>query len=216
MPLYSLRVTSRSLRAAAVAFVALSVAVASRPATASPTAKPAVTFVGDSVSESIDYVRSARRTLSRRFAVQFDLKVCRRLVAPSCAFQGSAPPTALQAVQAYGTRLGDVLVVDVGYNEDSRGYGRGIDQVMRAAHRDGATGVVWVTLRETRDIYRRTNTAIRSAAQRWPQLVVVDWNAYSAGRSSFFRGDGLHLTAQGAEALARLLVPNVARAARRP
>ena len=34
-----------------------------------------------------------------------------------------------------GTRLGlgDVLIVDVGYNESSVGYRAGIDQIMRAA-----------------------------------------------------------------------------------
>ena len=69
-------------------------------------------------------------------------------------------------------------------------------------------GIVWVTLRETRDIYRRTNVAIRSEAKRWPQVQVADWNAHSSGRP-WFRDDGLHLNAGGASGLAALLRPLV-------
>jgi hypothetical protein len=187
-------------------------AVAVPVSPAAPAAKLKVTFVGDSISESIDYVPAAERSLRSRFEMTFDLATCRRLVLASCAFQGSAPPTALQAVRSYGTRLGDVLIVEVGYNEGSYGYRQGIDSVMRAALRQGADGVVWVTLRETLDVYVATNRAIRSAAKRWPQLVVADWNRYSAGRP-WFGADGLHLTPTGAEAMARFLRPHVLRAA---
>jgi hypothetical protein len=101
--------------------------------------------------------------------------------------------------------------VDVGYNEGPVGYGAGIDRVMRAARVQGAVGVVWVTLRETRDLYRQTNDVIRRAAKRWPNLRVADWNAFSAGHS-WFAGDGLHLTPTGATALAGFLRPYILRA----
>ena len=120
----------------------------------------------------------------------------------------------LGVVQAAGRRLGDVLVVDVGYNEGPIGYGAGIDDVMRAALAQKATGVVWVTLRETRDLYRQTNEAIRRARRRWPQLEVADWNAFSAGKP-WFASDGLHLTPTGAVELATFLRPYVLRAAER-
>jgi len=170
-----------------------------------------VTFVGDSVPDAITYVSAARRMLTKGFVVKLDFRVCRRLVTPSCSFQGSAPSTALEVVQSFGTRLGDVLIVDVGYNEGPIGYGAGIDRVMRAAYAQGAVGVVWVTLRETRDLYQQTNAVIRRAAKRWPHLRVADWNAFSAGRS-WFTGDGLHLTPTGATALAGFLRPYILRA----
>ena len=170
-----------------------------------------MTFVGDSVPDAITYVSAARRRLTKGFVVKLDLRVCRRLVTPSCTFQGSTPSTGLDAVRAFGTRLGDVLVVDVGYNEGPVGYGVGIDRVMRAAHRQGAAGVVWVTLRETRDLYRQTNTVIRRAAKRWPTLRVADWNAFSTGHS-WSGDDGLHLTPTGATALAGFLRPYILRA----
>jgi hypothetical protein len=126
-----------------------------------------VTFVGDSVSASISYIPAAQAQLRRGLKIRLDLRVCRRLVQQSCSYQGSAPTTALQAVQGYGRSLGKVLVVKVGYNEASEGYRQGIDRVMRAALAQGAVGVVWVTLRETLSIYHRTNVAIKTAAKRW-------------------------------------------------
>jgi hypothetical protein len=171
-----------------------------------------VTFVGDSVPASITYVSSAEARLRRGVAVRLDLRVCRRLVLPSCSFQGSAPTTALAAVRGYGRALGNVLIVQVGYNESAQGYQRGIDHVMRAALADGARGVVWVTLRETLPTYHETNVAIRASSRRWPELIVADWDAYSRGKA-WFGDDGLHLTPSGANALVSFLRPFVLEAA---
>ena len=194
---------------AALAFLAASLAATSATAASNPVR---VTVVGDSVPASIELVPGAQAMLRRGLEVRLDLKVCRRLIQPSCSWQGTTPSTALQAVRAYGRALGDVLVVDVGYNESSEGYRAGIDRVMRAALAQGARGVVWVTLREQRDVYRTTNAAIRTAARRWPQIQVADWNAYSSGKP-WFRRDGLHMEPTGALALAAFLRPFIWRAA---
>ena len=204
-----MRIAALAVVSVLACFVGLS---ASAAAPASRTAPVRATFVGDSVSASITYSPAARAQLARGLGVRLDLKVCRRLVQPSCPYQGSAPSTALQAVQSYHRALGKVLIVKVGYNEGASGYAQGIDRVMRAALADGATGVVWVTLRETTDGYHQTNVAIRKATKRWPQLVVADWNAFSSGKS-WFSSDGLHLTVTGATALATFLRPYVFRAA---
>ena len=45
-----------------------------------------------------------------------------------------------------------------------------------------------------------------------PQLLVADWNAFSAGKP-WFGSDGLHLSATGATQLASFLRPYVFRAA---
>jgi hypothetical protein len=172
-----------------------------------------VTFVGDSVPASLDYVPSAKAVMQRGMSLRLDLKVCRRLIASSCPYKGKAPTTALQAVRSYGRSIGDVVIVDVGYNEDGRGYQEGIDELMRAALSQGAKAVVWVTLRETSDVYHPANLAIRKAARRWPQLVVADWNRYSAGKP-WFRDDGLHLTPTGADMLAGFLRGYVLRGSR--
>ncbi len=191
---------------------ALASALLATTGTAAATKPLPATFVGDSAAASISYTPQAKKVLSRGLEVRLDLRVCRRLVTVGCPFQGSTPPNALQAVQSLGRSLGDVLIVYVGYNESSSGYGKGVDQIMRAALRQGARGVVWVTLREQREIYRQTNAAIRTAAKRWPKLQIADWNAYSTGKP-WFRSDGLHLNATGAQGLARFVRQYVLRAA---
>src|SRR4026209_2444497 len=65
--------------AAWVATLALLAGVASVRSEAAPAARADVTFVGDSISASLDYVPSARRVLTRSFDTSFDLAVCRRL-----------------------------------------------------------------------------------------------------------------------------------------
>jgi hypothetical protein len=189
--------------------VAIAVLLAAMAASASPSAKPRVTVVGDSITASFTYVPAATRLLGKGLDLRTDTAVCRRLVAASCAFQGSTPATALQVVGAQGRALGPVVVINVGYNDWVAVYD--VDRVMRALRAAGVERVVWVTLREASSnatLYAQSNARIRAADRRWKSLVVADWNAYSRGKP-WFRGDGLHLTSAGAMGLARLLRPLV-------
>ena len=206
------------VRQQAIACAALPLLALAAPATGSPARHASVkaverplrvTFVGDSVSAAIEYTAAAHARLSQGLVLRLDLKVCRRLVQTGCSYRGTTPTTALDAIDSYGRSLGDILIVDVGYNEGSLGYNTRIDEIMRAALQHGVRGVVWVTLRASsasvyESIYRSTNTEIRAAARRWPELVVADWNAYGFGKP-WFGSDGLHLTSTGAVALAGFL-----------
>jgi hypothetical protein len=174
---------------------------------ADPAAKTRVTVIGDSVAASFDYVPAARRYLGKGFDLRSDAVVCRRLVATSCAFQGSTPSTALDIVRAQGRALGRVVVINVGYNDWVAVYN--VDRVMTALLAVGVQTVIWVTLREAgsyASLYAQTNARIRDADRRWKRMVVADWNAYSRGKP-WFREDGLHLSVSGAMGLARLLRP---------
>jgi hypothetical protein len=186
---------------------------AAAAATAAPAKRISVTFVGDSVPASIELVPDAQRRLDRGLDVRLDLRVCRRLVARSCTYRGLTPATALQSVLAAGAGLGDVLIVEVGYNEAAHGYREGMRRIIAAAGSQGAEGIVWVTLREVKPGYRLTNAVIRDEARTSPLVHVADWNAYSKGKPWFGR-DGLHLNAQGAREMAAFLRPFVLRAAR--
>jgi hypothetical protein len=63
-----------------------------------------------------------------------------------------------------------------------------------------------VTPRESGGGESNDAQVIRNAGQRDPTRVkVLDWVHYSAGHSSWFQPDGLHLTFSGAKAFARLL-----------
>jgi len=193
------------LAAAGIAVLAIAV-----PASAQPAAKTRVTVIGDSVAASFNYVAAARRYLGNGLELHSDAVVCRRLVATSCAFQGTTPSTALDVVTVEGHRLGPVVVINVGYNDWVAVYD--VDRVMRALKAAGVHTVIWVTLKEVgtyASIYTQTNARIRSADKRWRNsMVVADWNAYSRGKP-WFGEDGLHLSATGAMRLARFLRPLV-------
>ncbi len=182
-----------------------------------------LTFIGDSKAAAIEFSRKAKRLLSRGHDVRRDLRVCRRLVAPSCAYPpGVYPRTTLETIRHYDTDLGTVLVVDVGYNDSSTTYRRHLDRVMRAAIDRGVEGVVWVNLSTPRPDYRRINRIIRQARERHPRLYLANWNKYSRGHPGWFsesHGDGIHLDAPGAVALVRLVrryIPLAAEGPREP
>ena len=198
---------------AALALAVLAAALictAAAPAQPTAPAKTRVTVIGDSITASFDYVASAKRYLGKGLDLRSDAIVCRRLVATSCSFQGTTPPTVLQVVGAEGHALGPVVVINVGYNDWAAVYD--VDRVMKALKAAGVQHVIWVTLREAgsnASIYAQSNARIRSADKRWgSRLVVADWNSYSRGKP-WFRDDGLHLTTSGAFGLARLLRPLV-------
>jgi hypothetical protein len=167
-----------------------------------------LTFIGDSKAAAIEFSPPAQRLLARGHIVRRDLKVCRRLVAPSCSYQGVTPTTALQAIRKYGRTLGRVLVIDVGYNDSSATYKPQLEQVVRAAKARGVKGIVWVNLRvvPAHPDYRRINAIIAEAGRRRPILYVANWNAYTRGKpASWFGSDGIHLTSAGAVGLVRLV-----------
>jgi ABC-type amino acid transport substrate-binding protein len=167
----------------------------------------AVTLIGDSVSAALNYSSPARTLLSRGLRFRFEGRPCRRLAAPSCG--NPPPPTALETIASEGQELGQVVVMDIGYNDSAPTYAVELDTAMERMLRAGVRHVIWVTLEERFESYRLINQAIRAAQRRWPQIAVADWNAYSAGRP-WFASDGLHLNAEGAFNLARLLRPFLA------
>jgi hypothetical protein len=176
-----------------------------------------VTFLGDSQAAAIEFSPRAKRLLSRGYDMRRDLKVCRRLVRRSCVYLGHRPRTALQAIYHYGTSLGRVLVIDVGYNDSSATYRSDLDTVMREALARGVKGVVWVNLKAVRPDYRKINRIITRAKARWSRLYVANWNKWSAGHPGWFASsDGIHLTSAGAVGLVKLVRLWIPRAAEGP
>jgi hypothetical protein len=176
-----------------------------------------VTFIGDSKAAGIELSTRAKRLLARGHEMRRDLRVCRRLVNRSCVYNGSRPRSTLGAIQFYGTSLGRVLVIDVGYNDHSSWNARHLNQVMRAALSRGVKGVVWVNLKTVRADYRKINRIINRAKSRWSRLYVANWNRRSAGKSSWFASsDGIHLTGAGAVGLVKLVRIWIPRAAQGP
>lgn len=181
--------------------VALVLATSASP---TPRVRPRVTVIGDSIITALAYTPPARSLLARDIDLRFLAVVCRRLVQPSCWYNGTRPPTALDVIQANDQSLGQTVIVESGYNEYLQQYPADIDTVMTALSAAGAQTVLWMTLQEQRPQYATMNAQIRAAATKWPQMVVVDWNAASRGHA-WFGDDGIHLNYQGALGMARQL-----------
>jgi len=193
--------------AASITALVLATAVAAATAAGSSSARPRVTFFGDSVAAALSYEAKARTMLGKGLDLKIDAKVCRRLAETGCPYRGDRPTSVLSLVEQPAEPLGSLVVVDVGYNDDPTSYGDDLDRVMQVLTRQGVATVIWVTMQEERSLYRTTNAAIRSAARRWPQLRIADWHEASKAKTTWFGSDGLHLSAQGAIGLARFLRP---------
>jgi hypothetical protein len=178
---------------------ALVVAVAS----AGAAKQPAVLVIGDSVATGMFWHDSAIAVMQKNLAVTWDVAVCRTVGGTSCPFEGARPPTLLEVVAVRRTVPPTVVVV-VGYNDPASTFAGEVDAAMSALTAAGANNVIWLTLRESRAPYPLFNTILAEAQERWPQLVLVDWNAASESHLSWFQNDYVHLTATGGVAMAHL------------
>ena len=99
-------------------------------------------------------------------------------------------------------RLPHLVVIALG--SDQRVTGGDIRHALKILGPNRKLGLV--TPRETGGGESNDATVIRNAGERYPERIkVLDWVHYSAGHSSWFQPDGLHLTFSGAKAFARLL-----------
>ncbi|MBM3664179.1 MAG: hypothetical protein FJW92_00030 [Actinobacteria bacterium] len=161
---------------------------------------PEATVFGDSVGATFDWVPGTREAAATGLSVWYDLRACRRLIAAPCP---PGPPSMLSSVRSLPGSLGDIVVINVGYNDWAATYDVG--RVMRALRARGVKRVVWVTLRETQTSYRQINQRIRSAEHRGGVeglgIQVADWGATSRGRA-WFGADQVHLNGAGGRGLA--------------
>ena len=170
---------------------------------------PRVTLFGDSIADSLEYVPEARKLLAEGLDLRLELAPCRKLVPLGCPYMGVRPPSVLAIVESSTpASLGDIVIVDVGYNDPANNYDTDMPQVVEALLAKGVGHIVWVTMREQDEDYRTINQIIRTQARRWPQVQVADWEAASRGQD-WFNPDGLHLNGDGAIGLAKFLRPYV-------
>jgi peptidoglycan hydrolase-like protein with peptidoglycan-binding domain len=94
----------------------------------------------------------------------------------------------------------DIVLVELGYNDEPSAMPGRIDAMMTAL-RDRQVGLVmWanVSTRSNLRDYDATNAALAAARSRWSELVVLDWNDRSSGKAGDrWFADGIHLTATG-------------------
>ena len=193
-----------------------------------PTSGGQVLFVADSSFAGIRW----NGALSDLQGADFDarLESCRRLVGASChGREGYRPRNAVAEVLSVTPGSVDVLVVGTGYNDFAARFHEGFVSVMEAARHVGIPRVVWITYRETvgytapsgasnAATYAANNRILRAerASGRWPELTILDWNAYSAAHPEWVTSDGVHFTVAGAHAAAAFVSRALASYDRRP
>lgn len=111
---------------------------------------------------------------------------------------------AVSIFRAAGPALGDVVVLDFGYNDSSdptvfRGR---IDDAMGALA--GVKHVIWLNQHDWGG-RAGMNAELAAAPTRYPNLEVVDWNAEVNAHPDYVYGDSIHLTTAGREAMAALV-----------
>jgi hypothetical protein len=184
----------------------LAVLAVSGTAAGAPSAPlPRVTMIGDSVAAAVQLEPGAMRILGQAIDLNPQLAVCRRLTGESCPYNGARPPTLVDLAATLGPALGRTVIVAVGYNDSEQTYAQDIEESLDALHKAGVERVLWTTLHAERQSYVAMNGDIRAAAERHPEMTVVDWNVYSRSHPDWFQADGLHLGYSGAVALATLL-----------
>jgi hypothetical protein len=188
----------------AVALIACMASVAVTVSYAGTRSGPVVTLIDDSVADGLEHNPVALDRLNRDFTLNLQTQGCRRLATRSCTIVGEPAPPAnvVTLAKRLGPRLGRVVVVATGYNDDPYHFDRDFDKVMRTLDNEGVRRVVWLTLREAKSAYVVSNADIEVEPKEWPTLRVADWNSYSAGRPDWFEADGVHLTPAGSTALA--------------
>lgn len=163
-----------------------------------------MTVIADSVGGALLWEPGANQILRNGFDVDVQAVVCRKLVKPGCGAYDPPPPSALDTIEALGTRLGPTLVIATGYNDTTAELAEAIDPIMRAALARGVQRVIWVDYVEHLTLWANHNAVLSDAAKRWPELTIADWNAVALGHDEWFQDDA-HMNSTGAQALARFV-----------
>ena len=181
-----------------------------------------VVLMGDSTLAGVRWYTNSQQAL-RGSNFVLDAESCRRLVGSSCrGREGRRPPTAVSALSDHDPF--DVLVVMTGYNDWHTTFADAFDQTVAAARAKGAYQILWLTYRERSTYSNPTggtsqaegfaiqNRIIRDkiASGAFPDVVLLDWNAYTADRTDWFTSDGVHFTIKGAYGAADYIARAVA------
>jgi hypothetical protein len=166
---------------------------------------PRVTVISDSVLTAVEWNPAPLAIFEQGLDLQLQIGIGRTLEGVSCPFDGGRVPTLLDLVHGLGPRLGPTVLVEVGYNDPPAEFAQRIDDSVEALLAAGVQRILWVNMREWQQQYIGMNQMLAAAAERYPQITVVDWESYSRTHYEWFQGDGIHLVYDGAVAMATLL-----------
>jgi SpoIID/LytB domain protein len=159
-----------------------------------------ILFMGDSVGESI--VNEFAAVVAPAYPrVNFQAKSNRCMVGSGCIAAAGVLPDAISIVNSLQPdQYPNVVVVQLGYNDNPSTFGADVDTVVNALNARGVQRIVFVNLstRRTSVNYSLSNQVLAAATSRYPNVSVLDWNGASSApsQSRWFR-DGVHLTPTG-------------------
>jgi len=196
-----------------------------------PTAGEKVLLLGDSTLAPLRWFVDGARGLERwGTSVEFviDAESCRRLSMRSCLGREKRVPDTAVEVLAARTAMGErfrFVVLMVGYHSTPEEFAGEFDAFVRAAAAHGVEKVFVLEYRESLafpldgshgevSVFAEFNEVLRRHASApllpgRPELVLLEWNSFSAGANDWFRADGIHVNLAGALGLGEFLARGV-------
>jgi hypothetical protein len=166
--------------------------------------------ISDSVMTAILWNAQPLATLEHGFPnVDMEVGICRVIVGESCEFMGSEVPSMVDQIQMLGTGIGQTVVVEVGYNDPPSSFASEFQQAVQDLLAAGVTHIFWLNYHVWQPQYATMNQILAKAAKQFPQVTIIDWASDSYLQYSWFQGDGIHLLAGGAMAMATLVNQDV-------
>lgn len=134
--------------------------------------------------------------------VKIDAKPCRCATTPGC--KKGTPESVKNVLLARKDLAGSAVVIMVGHN-DARNetFKAKIESILQASQK--ASVVLWVTMREVSDSYRRVNRMLIDEKEHRKNLRIVHWAKASNDQPSWVAKDGVHLSTLGARKLAETI-----------
>ncbi len=193
-----------------------------------PDVKPVnALLIGDSTLAALRWYEDGAKSL-KGFSYTLDAESCRRISEWSCyGREYRTPSNVVTALREFDKPV-DLIVLMAGYDSSAKKIADEYTKLFEVI-RLKKTPVVILTYKESlnfpapgsrgkKSLYGEFNSALREAvaSDRSGLVSIAEWNAYSAGQSSWFKSDGIHLTVKGALALGAFISTSVATATDNP
>lgn len=114
--------------------------------------------------------------------------------------QMSQAPELVEKLKAKGL-LGNRVIIELGTNGSFSK--KQLEKLLHSL--EGVDQIILVNTRVPKPWESVVNTTLAEVAAAYPHTSLIDWYAASAGKSSYFYKDGVHLNREGSEAYAALL-----------
>jgi hypothetical protein len=140
--------------------------------------------------------------------VHVDARGCRQPTTRGDGCGDKDIPSGLDALRGARDdgRLGGAVVILIGNNGPMSA--EQFDSMMRLVSDQRL--VYALTLHEPRRFEAPNNAVITGATARWPNLRIIDWHTFATGKDDYFSdGEGIHLSHEGAQAMADLIAASL-------